>query len=108
MPSKSETLGLVVLEAMSLGLPAVASRAGRLINIIPENQEGKTGFCFNPGDVDDCVSKLKPLLHDRELRETIGKAAREEMEKYGWRAATKKIHNEQYNAVIWIWQKKIA
>ena len=108
MPSESETLGLVVLEAMSSGLPVVAARAGGLIDIIPVDQEGKTGFCFSPGDIDDCVSKLKPLLHDRELRETIGKSAREEMEKYDWRAATKTIRNEQYNAAIWFWRKKRA
>ncbi|KAF7142628.1 hypothetical protein RHSIM_Rhsim05G0206900 [Rhododendron simsii] len=108
MPSESETLGLVVLEAMSSGLPVVAARAGGLIDIIPEDHEGKTGFCFSPGDIDDCVNKLKPLLHDIELRETIGKAAREEMEKYGWRAATRTIRNEQYNAAIWFWKKKRA
>ncbi|KAI8556856.1 hypothetical protein RHMOL_Rhmol05G0288200 [Rhododendron molle] len=108
MPSESETLGLVVLEAMSSGLPVVAARAGGLIDIIPEDHEGKTGFCFSPGDIDDCVNKLKPLLHDVELRETIGKAAREEMEKYDWRAATRTIRNEQYNAAIWFWRKKRA
>ncbi|XAR50856.1 hypothetical protein NMG60_11005307 [Bertholletia excelsa] len=108
MPSESETLGLVVLEAMSSGLPVVAARAGGIIDIIPKDQEGKTGFCFNPGDVDDCVRKLKPLLHDHELREAIGKAAREEMEKYDWRAATRKIRNEHYNAAIWFWRKKRA
>ncbi|KAG5550435.1 hypothetical protein RHGRI_015407 [Rhododendron griersonianum] len=108
MPSESETLGLVVLEAMSSGLPVVAARAGGLIDIIPEEHEGKTGFCFSPGDIDDCVNKLKPLLHDVELRETIGKAAREEMEKYDWRAATRTIRNEQYNAAIWFWRKKRA
>ncbi|PSS09833.1 Sulfoquinovosyl transferase [Actinidia chinensis var. chinensis] len=108
MPSESETLGLVVLEAMSSGLPVVAARAGGIIDIIPEDQEGKTGFCFNPGDVDDCLSKLKPLLHDCELRETIGQAAREEMEKYDWKAATRIIRNEQYNAAIWFWRKKKA
>ncbi|GFY82320.1 sulfoquinovosyldiacylglycerol 2 [Actinidia rufa] len=48
MPSESETLGLVVLEAMSSGLPVVAARAGGLIDIIPEDQEGKTGFCLSP------------------------------------------------------------
>lgn len=108
MPSESETLGLVVLEAMSSGLPVVTARAGGLIDIIPEDHEGKTGFCFSPGDIDDCVNKLKPLLHDVELRETIGKAAREEMEKYDWRAATRTIRNEQYNAAIWFWRKKRA
>ncbi|KAL0316382.1 UNVERIFIED_CONTAM: Sulfoquinovosyl transferase SQD2 [Sesamum radiatum] len=108
MPSESETLGLVVLEAMSSGLPVVAARAGGIPDIIPEDQQGKTGYLFNPGDLDDCLSKLKPLLHDPELRETIGKAARAETEKYDWRAATRKIRNEQYNAAIWFWRKKRA
>jgi len=106
MPSESETLGLVVLEAMSSGLPVVAARAGGIIDIIPQDHEGKTGFCFNPGDVDDCLRKLKPLLENFELRATIGKAAREEMEKYDWKAATLKIRDEQYRDAIWFWQKK--
>ncbi|XVF76787.1 hypothetical protein PTKIN_Ptkin13bG0294900 [Pterospermum kingtungense] len=108
MPSESETLGLVVLEAMSSGIPVVGARAGGIPDIIPEDQEGKTGFLFTPGDIDDCLSKLDPLLQNKELRETIGKAARQEMEKYDWRAATKKIRNEQYNAAIWFWRKKRA
>ncbi|XP_010553086.1 PREDICTED: sulfoquinovosyl transferase SQD2-like [Tarenaya hassleriana] len=108
MPSESETLGLVVLEAMSSGLPVVAARAGGIPDIIPEEQEGKTGFLFNPGDVEDCVSKLKALLDEPEKREIVGKAAREEMEKYDWRAATRKIRNEQYSAAIWFWRKKRA
>nr|GMD01481.1 sulfoquinovosyl transferase SQD2-like [Ipomoea batatas] len=108
MPSESETLGLVVLEAMSSGLPVVAARAGGIPDIIPDDQDGKISYLFNPGDLDDCMSKLEPLLRDRELRETMGKAARQEMEKYDWRAATKKIRNEQYNAAIWFWRKKRA
>ncbi|XP_075486183.1 sulfoquinovosyl transferase SQD2-like [Primulina tabacum] len=108
MPSESETLGLVVLEAMSSGLPVIAARAGGIPDIVPQEQEGKTGYLFNPGDLEDCLSKLKPLLDDQELRKTIGKAARVEMEKYDWRAATRKIRNEQYNAAIWFWRKKRA
>lgn len=108
MPSESETLGLVVLEAMSSGLPVVAARAGGIPDIIPEDLEGKTGFLFNPGDLEDCVNKVGSLLSCRELRETIGKSARKEMEKYDWRAATRKIRNEQYNAAIWFWRKRRA
>ncbi|KAF9594507.1 hypothetical protein IFM89_031625 [Coptis chinensis] len=108
MPSESETLGLVVLEAMSSGVPVVAVRAGGIPDIISDDQEGKTGFLYNPGDIDDCLSKLVPLLANQELREIMGKAAREDMEQYDWRAATRKIRNEQYNAAIWFWRKKRA
>ncbi|XP_055812603.1 sulfoquinovosyl transferase SQD2 [Solanum dulcamara] len=108
MPSESETLGLVVLEAMSSGLPVVAARAGGVPDIIPDDQQGKIGYLFNPGDLDDCMSKLVPLLRDTELRETMGKAARVEMEKYDWKAATRIIRDEQYSAAIWFWRKQRA
>ena len=108
MPSESETLGLVVLEAMSSGVPVVAARAGGIPDIIPEEQEGKTSFLFTPGDLDDCVNKIEQLLSSPEFREAMGKAARQEMEKFDWKAATRKIRNEQYNAAIWFWRKKRA
>ncbi|CAN6471386.1 unnamed protein product [Victoria cruziana] len=108
MPSESETLGLVVLEAMSSGVPVVAARAGGIPDIIPEDQDGKIGYLFTPGDLEDCVKKVQTLLSNEELRTAMGRAAREEMEKYDWRAATKKIRNEQYNAAIWFWRKKRA
>lgn len=108
MPSESETLGLVVLEAMSSGLPVVAARAGGIPDIISDDQQGKTGYLYNPGDIEDCLSKLEPLLHDSVLRESIGKSAREEMEKYDWKAATAKIRNQQYDDAIWFWRRKRA
>ncbi|KAG8094880.1 hypothetical protein GUJ93_ZPchr0012g21015 [Zizania palustris] len=108
MPSESETLGFVVLEAMSSGVPVVAARAGGIPDIIPEDQEGKTSFLYSPGDVDDCVGKIERLLTCEELRETMRMAARKEMEKFDWRAATRKIRNEQYSAAIWFWRKKRA
>ncbi|KAJ0979612.1 hypothetical protein J5N97_015086 [Dioscorea zingiberensis] len=108
MPSESETLGQVVSEAMSSGIPVVAARAGGIPDIIPEDQEGKTSFLYTPGDLDDCVGKLELLLSCKEFRESMGKAAREEMEKYDWRAATKTIRNEQYNAAIAFWRKNRA
>ncbi|CAN4115918.1 unnamed protein product [Withania somnifera] len=108
MPSESETLGLVVLEAMSSGLPVVAARAGGVPDIIPDDQQGKIGYLFTPGDLDDCMSKLVPLLRDTELRETMGKTARAEMEKYDWKASTRTIRNEQYSAAIWYWRKQRA
>ncbi|MCO5554149.1 hypothetical protein L7F22_007675 [Adiantum nelumboides] len=105
-PSESETLGLVVLEAMASGVPIVAARAGGIPDIIPENQEGETGFLFTPGDVDDCVHKLGSLFSSQELRERVGATGRTEVEKHDWRAATRHVRNEEYNAAIWFWRKR--
>lgn len=105
-PSESETLGFVVLEAMSSGVPVVAARAGGIPDIVSAEEEGKTGFLFTPGDIDDCLHKIKLLLNSPELQLSVGKAGRAEVEKHDWRAATKKVRNEQYNAAIWFWRKK--
>lgn len=108
MPSESETLGQVVLESMSSGVPVIAARAGGVPDIIPEDQEGKTSFLFTPGDLEDCLGKIQLLLTDKEFRDNMGMTARAEMEKCDWRAASKKIRNEFYNAAIWYWRKKRA
>jgi sulfoquinovosyltransferase len=108
MPSESETLGQVVLESMSSGVPVVAVRAGGIPDIIPEDMEGKTSFLFAPGDLDDCVGKIEMLLTDREFRDDMGRTARAEMEKCDWRASSKTIRNEFYNAAIFYWRNKRA
>lgn len=47
MPSESETLGFVVLEAMACEVPVVAVAAGGIPDII--TQPGTTGFLYQPG-----------------------------------------------------------
>lgn len=108
MPSESETLGFVVMEAMCSGVPVVAARAGGIVDIIPNEQDGQTSFLFNPGDVDDCVMKIERLVSDKELWDDMGKAARREMEKHDWREATRMIRDEQYEAAIWFWRRSQA
>ena len=44
MPSRTETLGLVVLEAMSSGVPVVGARAGGIPEMI---EDGVSGFLFD-------------------------------------------------------------
>jgi glycosyltransferase involved in cell wall biosynthesis len=73
LPSTTETLGNVVLEAMASGLPAVVVDRGGPKDLV---SEGETGFVARSNDPDDLAAKLEPLLRDRALRARMGAAAR--------------------------------
>eukprot|EP00803_Ostreobium_quekettii_P002087 evm.model.scf_565.6 EVM.evm.TU.scf_565.6 scf_565:27552-33479(+) len=98
MPSESETLGFVVLEAMASQVPVVAVRAGGIPDII--HSEGVGGYLYEPGDLDGAVNLVQRLLADEELRTSAGRAAREETTKWDWRAATLHLLQEQYPLAI--------
>ena len=90
MPSRTETLGLVVLEAMSSGLPVVAARAGGIPEMI---QHGISGYLFD--EEAQAVEAIEELLHSKEKRDTIGKTARDHASQLNWKAATIQLV-EQY------------
>ena len=69
--SKSETQGMVILEAMSAGLPVVAIRSSGIDDAIVE---GQTGF-KTLDDIELWNSKLKLLIEDNVLREKLSKQA---------------------------------
>lgn len=68
-----EGLPFALIEAMSIGLPIIASKMGGIPNIM---EDGKEGFLINPGDINDMVSKILILLKDRSLREKLGARGR--------------------------------
>jgi glycosyltransferase involved in cell wall biosynthesis len=90
IPSRTETLGLVVLEAMSSGLPVVAARAGGIPEMI---QDGVSGYLFDEGA--QAVEAIQELLHSKEKRDSIGKIARDHASHLSWKAATIQLV-EQY------------
>jgi glycosyltransferase involved in cell wall biosynthesis len=63
----------VVLEAMSCGLPVVATRAGGIADII---LQGKTGYLFDAEDSDSMTKKVADLSRSQELRRRLGDKAR--------------------------------
>jgi len=60
-------------EAMSLGLPCVASYAGGIPSLV---EEGQTGLFFPPGDAALLAQRLEELLSDDALAVRLGAAAR--------------------------------
>ena len=91
-PSSTETLGLVLLEAMAAGCPVVGANKGGIPDIITD---GVNGCLYNPDGKDDgsesLISATKTLLGNDLERQTMRKAAREEAEKWGWGSATKQL-----------------
>lgn len=73
LPSDIEGLPLSVLEAMSHGLPVIASNIGGIPEIITD---GKEGFLVSAGDASALAAAIQKISSDAVLRETMGKAAR--------------------------------
>jgi len=88
MPSLTETLGLVVLEAMCSGLPVVAARAGGIPEMIAE---GVSGFLV--GTDTEAAMRLRQLVNSSDKREKIGAAARTHASQRSWRHATEQLIN---------------
>ncbi len=82
-PSRLETFGLVVLEAMAAGLPVVAARVGGVEDVL---REGETGFSFESGDQAGLLDNLLKVSESREKRLWMGRQARAYAEKQSWDA----------------------
>jgi len=67
---------LVVCEAMSYGLPVIASRIGGIPELV---EDGKTGLLFEPGNPKELSSKMKLLWESPDLCKQMGQAGREKV-----------------------------
>lgn len=73
LPSAAEACPMAVLQAMSLGLPVIASRAGGIPEVI---RHGVDGLLVRTGDDQELRSALRLLAGDHQLRRTLGTSAR--------------------------------
>jgi len=95
-PSRTETLGLVLLEAMAAGCPVVAARSGGIPDIVTD---GVNGYLFDPADEQGAITSTQRLLERTYERETLRQNARAEAERWSWAAATRQLQN-YYTAVV--------
>lgn len=81
-PTFADNVPFWVLEAMSSGLPVVASRVGGIPEVVTH---GKNGLLVVPGSSAALAEALIPLLQDRERRKALGQAARSSVvERFTW------------------------
>lgn len=70
LPSFSEGLGRVLMEAMALGKPVIGSNVVGIPDLI---KDGENGFLFDPKNAQQLTEKLIVLLRNKELAVKMGK-----------------------------------
>ncbi|MBI4145211.1 glycosyltransferase family 4 protein [Candidatus Woesearchaeota archaeon] len=80
LPSEVEGFGMVVVEAMALGVPVVCTDIPVLREVA-----GKSASLFKPGDADDLAEKLGALLADARLRQRKSKEAFRHAQSFDWK-----------------------
>lgn len=76
LPSLLQGLGTVMLEAMALGRPVIATKVGGVFRVI---RDGKTGILVPPSDSTQLAARILELLEAPEKARRMGQAAREEV-----------------------------
>ena len=80
-PSLYEPFGIVALEAMSAGVPAIVSKTGGLDEIV---EDGVNGLEFSPGSAESLANAIQRLMDEPALYPKIIKNGMASLEKYSW------------------------
>ncbi len=76
-----EGLPNVILEAMSVGIPVIATDIAGIPDVV---KDGKTGILVKPRDVEGLRKAIEKLTKDKKLWERMSKNAKKEVKKYYW------------------------
>jgi glycosyltransferase involved in cell wall biosynthesis len=87
MPSRSEGLPLVSLEAMAAGKPVIATRVGGVPEVVID---GVTGLLTSPGDPVGLADAVCRLLESPTLAGQLGKAGGRQVVSFDWQSVSEK------------------
>ena len=97
VPSRYEGFGIVYLEGMSFGLPAIASRAGGATDIV---STGETGLLVDPDTPSAVARALTTLDNDRDRLAEMGRAARRRYDQHpDWTTTTDRVRQLLHETV---------
>jgi D-inositol-3-phosphate glycosyltransferase len=88
VPSRSESFGLVALEAQASGTPVVAAAVGGLRFVV---QDGATGYLVEGHDPSDHADRLLRLLADPELARRTGEEGARQALRFTWDATATEL-----------------
>jgi glycogen(starch) synthase len=88
LPSIYEELGTVLLEAMWLGLPIVASKSGGIPEVVTD---GVSGLLVPPGDSEALARAIDRVLSSPDLARQLGEAARKRAKDYDWEMLAERV-----------------
>ena len=97
LPSRRESFGLVLAEAMACGLPVVATTAGAIPEVV---EDGVTGLLVPPDDPEALAGAMNSLLGDPAKMKAMGAQGREKVEKhFTWDKVAERVV-EGYHKVL--------
>ena len=96
VPSYYESFGLVAVEAMSCGVPVVASRVGGLKETV---QDGQNGYLVPWRCPEPFAERLELLLSNEPLRRTLGREARVTAERFRWSEVAASVEDIYHDLV---------
>ena len=89
VPSRYEGFGIVYLEGMSFGLPAIAARAGGAAETVTD---GETGVLVDPGDAEAVAAAIARFAAHPDRLAAMGRAARRRYERHpDWTETTARV-----------------
>jgi glycosyltransferase involved in cell wall biosynthesis len=88
LPSLKEGWGLTNIEANAVGTPVIAADVPGLRDSV---QDGRTGFLYAHGNIEQLAKKIVRILTDEDLRQELRKGALEWAERFNWDRAAREF-----------------